>query len=163
MSNPGLHPHGAIDIATDIGSKIIAPEKGALFLYWSQRIGDGIYWPDDGSNPFPWRNYFYDMFGGVIVLKGESGRSHLFAHIYINQLYNKKNHSWTAIEESADKRFPLTAMLAGGIIVEEGELIGWTGDAGFSTGPHCHYEIHKGFSWERWESREDPEKIDWEY
>ena len=31
--------------------------------------------------------------------------------------------------------------LAPGINVKQGQVIGYVGSTGFSTGPHCHYEI----------------------
>jgi len=161
LSNPGAHVHGAIDVDTPIGSLIVAPEDGTLFLYYAIRHQDGQNWPNDGSNGFPWKNYFYDMYGVILVLKGDSGDTHVFAHSYINQIHNKSRHDWVALEEKVAKRFPLLAMLAGGIRVRRGEKIGETGNAGYSTGPHCHYEIHQGFAWQKWGDRLDPEKMEW--
>jgi hypothetical protein len=161
ISNPGKHVHGAIDIQTGIGSPIVAPEAGGLYLYFSIRSMDRQYWPQNEMKEFPFRNYFYDMYGGVAVLKGDSGMTHLFSHLYMNPMHNRQRHDWVYIEQKEDTRFPVFCMMAGEIKVEAGEKIGESGNSGFSSGPHVHYEIHEGFRWQKWNDRPDPEKINW--
>lgn len=162
VSNPGEHPHAAIDIGLKVGSQILAPERGKLYLYCAIRHKDGVYWPANEMIHFPYRNYFYDMYGAILVLKGDSGLTHLFAHSYMKQLHNNSTHDWAYIEQKADLRFPIFCMLAGEIEVFAGATIGRTGNAGYSSGPHCHYEQHEGFIWQDWKDRPDPEKVDWE-
>lgn len=162
ISNPGEHPHGAIDIATPIGSSILAPERGKLIMYFARRPKDKIYWKSGEMNHFPYRNYFYDMYGGLLVLKGESGMTHVFTHIYMNQMHNKEQHDWAYIEEKANERFPIFCMMAGEIEVGKGAKIGVTGNSGYSTGAHCHYEIHQGFKWQKHTDRPNPQEISWE-
>lgn len=162
VGNPGKHVHGGIDIGCRTGSRIVAPEDGGLCLYYARRMQDGQYWPAGTLDDFPFRNYFYDMFGGVAVLRGSSGKTHVFTHLYAKQMNNNARHDWAVIEEPGKKRFPLLAHMAGEIRIRKGEFICYTGDSGFSSGPHCHYEIHDGFKWQDWGERPDPEKIDWE-
>lgn len=162
ISNPGEHPHGAIDIGTQTGSKIVAPEPGGLYLYFAVRPNFVVHWPGKEMESFPYRNYFYDMFGGIAVLRGESGLTHVFAHLYMNTMHNKQRHDWAFQEQREDSRFPVFSFMAGEIKVREGDFIGETGNSGYSSGPHCHYEIHNGFIWQNWKDRPDPEKIEWE-
>ena len=172
LSNPGKHIHGAVDIAAPIGEKIFAPEDGLLVSYMGIRNKDGQYWPigeypQSGRRDFPFSNYFYDMYGGLLVLQGYSGRTHLFAHCYGNQLWNispvmqiidKPYH-----EEKEDKRFPLVAWISKQAPVKNGQHIGYVGNAGFSTGPHVHYEIHPSYAWHKHADRINPELLfDWE-
>jgi len=162
MSNPGEHPHGAIDIATPVGSTILAPEHGKLIMYFARRPKDGLYWKPNEMGHFPYRNYFYDMYGGLLILKGESGLTHVFTHIYMSQMHNKEKHDWAYIEEKADERFAIFCMLAGEIEVFEGAKIGVTGNSGYSTGDHCHYELHKGFVRQAHADRPNPQEILWD-
>jgi murein DD-endopeptidase MepM/ murein hydrolase activator NlpD len=162
VTNPGKHVHGAIDIGTPVGAPIVAPESGELSLYFSVRHQDEVYWPTGEMSDFPFRNYFYDMFGGVAVLRGESGMTHLFAHMYMNPMHNKTNYNWIYKEQRADARFPVFCFIAGEIKIKSGEKIGEAGNSGFSFGSHVHYEIHEGFKWQPWGDRPDPEKIKWE-
>jgi len=163
LSNPGKHPHGAIDIGLKVGSPIIAPERGTLFGYYSIRPVESIYWPVGEQVDNPYRNYFYDMYGGLLVLKGDSGITHIFTHIYMNQLRNKNKclSKWKPLEQKANARFPIFCERSENVRVYPGAEIGNSGNAGYSTGAHCHYEQHRGFKWQSWEDRPDPEKTDW--
>lgn len=161
MSSPGKHKHGAIDIGTAEGSQIVAPEKGELFYYFGTRPHDSMYWPQGEMKGFPYRNYFYDMYGALLILKGQSGITHIFTHIYMNQIFNKENCEWAYYEEKLSARFPLFCFKSNEVIVYEGAKIGVTGNSGYSTAPHCHYELHKGFIWQDWADRPNPEKINW--
>ena len=163
------HKHGAVDIRARVGSIIKAPESGTCFAYIGIRPKDGLYWPEIPviyDRPFYWRNYFYDMYGGIIVLLAHNGNpkivtlNHIMAHCYGNQIFNDSilgyfPQHW--IEEKEDKRFPIHGNYSDPIVVEEGDPIGFVGNAGFSTGPHLHHEIHHGYIWEVHENRVNPE------
>ena len=165
LAKPGAHKHGAIDIGLKVGSQIIAPEIGMLFGYIAIRPAEDLYWPSNEITNNPYKNYFYDMFGGILILKGESGITHIFAHLYGNQLLNKIDLNWknTFKEEKESLRFPLLCFQSKEQEVFEGADIGVSGNAGYSTSAHCHYEMHNGFIWQKHEVRPNPEKIDWEY
>lgn len=155
------HNHGAIDISAPIGTPIHAPEKGEVFAWCSYRIKPGQVWPNapvinGGANSFC--NYFYDTFGGVLILRSaDTMRTHIITHSYGNQLFNKgiyQNAHY--IEQREDDRFPIHGFYTSLTEVKEGAIIGYVGNAGYSTGAHIHWEIHHGRTWQRWESRIDP-------
>jgi hypothetical protein len=88
---------------------------------------------------------------------------HLFTHSWWNQLYNKNIIDKLLItyqEEKKQDRFPIASMhnLATPAFIKVGDIIGYVGNAGFSTGPHVHYEIHEG-KFQVHEDRPDPEKL----
>lgn len=160
------HPHGALDIAARTGERIIAPEGGMLH-YWlafrpdkTRRISElnHVVFPFH----FQGHNYFYDIYGGVIILLGKSGMTHFFCHSFANQLYNLSGHRmrWKYAESRETERFPVFVWYTVngfGHHVREGEKIGDVGNAGFSTGPHVHYEMHKGRMWNPHADRPRPE------
>jgi murein DD-endopeptidase MepM/ murein hydrolase activator NlpD len=162
--------HGGLDIGAPLGSPIVAPETGSAFAYFARRTPDGTrYWPEFlelHGRGFPFLNYFYDMYGGIIVLKAHNGnprrirRTHIFAHSSQRQLFTKPpfgdRERWP-IEESAYIRYPIFGWYSEQIIVEEGQTIGHVGNSGFSTGPHVHWEMHEGFTYQKHEERIDPE------
>lgn len=165
VSDPGKHIHGAIDIGAPVGEPIRAPEAG-VYMYWvAIRHKDGEYWPHEviiNDMKFYWSNYFYDMYGGLIlVLSGDGKRVHIIAHSYVNQLFNKNGKLQVrTYEEKIDKRFPLLAVYSKAEVCREGEKLGYVGNAGYSTGSHIHWEIHNGWSWDVWDKRINPEVWD---
>jgi len=162
MSNPGAHIHGAIDIGASQGASIVAPEAGVAFAWCAFRPEEGLVWPSpisvNGAR-MPFSNYFNDMYGSIIVLRSKDDhRTHVIAHSFPNQLFNTRIYQGIQyIEEQQVKRFPIHANYTPPLAVKRGEMIGYVGNAGYSTGPHIHWEIHHGWKWERWEERINPE------
>ncbi len=165
------HKHAAGDIGTKIGTLIVAPEDGLLFFYKALRPNNQVLWPK-GEEPvlrrfehsaFPFSNYFYDLYGSLIVLVTEN-RVHVFCHSYWKQLFVKFNKeqfesklSWQYHEQSKDERFVIEATYSRlPIPTSAGDPIGYVGNAGFSTGPHVHWEIHPSYKYYDYEQRIDP-------
>ena len=162
--NP-YHVHGAVDIGADIGVDVVAPETGRLRAYLAIRYKGATYWPEKiviDRQHFPYLNYFYDMFGGILVLRSMDGRrTHAIAHCYGNQLFDKgpfasANLHW--IEEKMKTRWPIHAVYTDEVRVAEGHIIGQVGDAGTSTAPHIHWEIHNRYRLNDHSDRIDPER-----
>jgi hypothetical protein len=152
------HPHGALDIAAPRGTPVVAPESGKLCFYRALRPqpvpgADPALWPGGPAaypayhcEPFPFTNYFDDVYGTIAVLQGDqSGLIHVFAHFYFRPVFEHEPVGWTYQEQPDDSRWPLSLMHTFKIPrqVFKGSLIGRIGNAGFSTGPHLHWEIHK--------------------
>ena len=159
------HVHGAIDIAAAIGTPIIAPEAGMLHYFAAFRPDHDRTMGEFGENQFPFyfmgRPYFYDIYGALILVLGKSGHTHIFAHSFLNHLFNAPPHrvKWKYDESPAFERFPLTAFFTTngyGHHISEGATIGSVGNAGYSTGPHVHYEMHKGRLWQEHAKRPRP-------
>lgn len=159
------HPHGAIDIGARIGTKIVAPEAGELVYFKAVRANNTQRWYEVEwkGQPFPFQNYFYDVYGSVIFLIGKSGLWHVITHSYWNQLYNLGSVGSENIryqEQGADARFPIFCYhnLEKPVKVYRGAEIGAVGNAGFSTGAHAHIEIHEG-KFQKHKDRPRPEDI----
>ena len=154
------HVHGAIDIGVSMGTPILMPEDGRLWRWAAFRYEQGEVWPEmpiliDYGNSFC--NYFYDTFGGIIIVhSADELRTHIIAHLYCNQLFNRFDQRVHYIEEKKKARFAIHGLFTESHEEKEGSVIGYVGDAGFSSGPHVHWEIHHGSRWEKWESRINP-------
>lgn len=165
------HIHGAVDIAAPSGRTITAPEAGLLRGYIARRAPNNgsQYWDDPIVMPhhayvnrvFPFSNYFYDMFGGVLVLRAGE-RTHIFTHVFGRQMFNygiftEYPKYWH--EEKGKLRWPIFAIYTPEVPVGVGQAIGKVGDAGYSSGPHVHWEIHNGYRWNKHLERINPESL----
>ncbi|MFP4378693.1 MAG: M23 family metallopeptidase [Spirochaetales bacterium] len=159
------HVHGAIDLAAPVGTPILATEAGMLYYFVAFRPTRNreLAELELDNEPFDFAGhpYFYDTYGALIVLLGESGKTHLFCHSFMNQLFNDPpvRVRWRYKESPAIERHPLTAFYTTngyGRYVHEGDHIGDVGSAGYSTGPHVHYEMHSGRRWQPHGDRPNP-------
>jgi len=141
--------HGAWDVAVPYNTKILAPENGLLVYYIGNLPMNSGNWPK-GEGPkingklFPWRNYSYNVFGAITVLYADSGRAHVFAHSYENQVFNKNplHVKWKSCEESKEAPPVIKCQYTSPVRVKIGAHIGYVGSSGNSTGNHIHWEIH---------------------
>lgn len=164
---PKTHIHGAIDIPGELLDPVIAPENGIIMAMKNWRPADksGKPWPDSRMDIFPYHNYFNDMYGPIVILKGDSGYVHIFAHSYWKRILSvdwAQLIEWNYMEEKADARWPFHSDYSTWTKVYRGEKITSFGNAGYTMGCHVHYEIHPNYKWYTYKKRIDPEKIKWE-
>ena len=74
----------------------------------------------------------YATADGTVSLAGNAGNGY-GNHVIINHGYGYETLYGHMVRVKA----------RGGQAVKRGEVIGWVGSTGKSTGPHCHYEVHK--------------------
>ena len=74
----------------------------------------------------------YATANGTVTLSGNTGNGY-GNHVVINHGYGYETLYGHMVRVKARN----------GQSVKRGEVIGWVGSTGKSTGPHCHYEVHK--------------------
>lgn len=74
----------------------------------------------------------YATADGVVTTAGNTGNGY-GNHVVINHGYGYETLYGHMVRVKVRK----------GQSVKRGEVIGWVGSTGKSTGPHCHYEVHK--------------------
>ncbi len=74
----------------------------------------------------------YATADGTVMTSGNSGNGY-GNHVIINHSYGYETLYGHMVRVKSRN----------GQAVKRGEVIGWVGSTGKSTGPHCHYEVHK--------------------
>ena len=74
----------------------------------------------------------YATADGTVTTAGSTGNG-FGNHVVINHGYGYETLYGHMVRVKASN----------GQLVKRGEVIGWVGSTGKSTGPHCHYEVHK--------------------
>jgi murein DD-endopeptidase MepM/ murein hydrolase activator NlpD len=122
-SIPAIQPVSNKDltrVASGYGYRIDPVYKVTKFhagLDFTAPQGTPVYATADGA--VKEANYNAGGYGNQVVINHGYGYETLYGHLY--RIKTRK-----------------------GKIVKRGEVIGWVGNTGKSTGPHCHYEVHKG-------------------
>ncbi|RKX56570.1 MAG: M23 family peptidase [Thermotoga sp.] len=118
--NRGPHFHMGVDLSTGLarGKPIYSADRG-----WLVRIEI-----DED-----------DIYGNVVVLEHENDYRTIYAHL---SSFSKKLEQMVKSlkEEFEDKRI-VVEFPEGEIIFEKGEIVGYSGDTGEASQPHCHFEI----------------------
>jgi len=115
------HFHAGIDIPTN------------------QKIGYPIYSCADGYvsriKVSPWG------FGKAIYINHENGLTTVYAHL---ENFNSEIQNYILNQQYQKKTFSLDISLSkSSFQVKQGEIIGFTGSSGNSTGPHLHFEVRE--------------------
>ena len=115
------HFHAGIDIPTN------------------QKIGYPIYSCADGYvsriKVSPWG------FGKAIYINHENGLTTVYAHL---ENFNSEIQNYILKQQYQKKTFSLDISLSkSSFQVKQGEIIGFTGSSGNSTGPHLHFEVRE--------------------
>lgn len=158
------HVHGAIDIGGAGIVPLFAPAACDVYRFVIVRPESGGSWKwqlrEGELSRLPWGEYTYDIYGGVTVCDTYDGHVHLFCHSYMRQLQDAtRGLLWSYEEQPSDARFPVMLWHTFGWAqrAEAGEVIGAVGNAGYSFGPHLHYEIHRGWVNTPYAERPNPE------
>ena len=113
------HFHSGIDIKTnqEIGLPIFAPASGYISRLKISPTG----------------------FGKAIYLSHANGLTTVYAHL---DRFNKDVHAYVLNKQYELKQFSIDVFLEKNTFkIDKGQIIGYTGNSGSSSGPHLHFEI----------------------
>ena len=150
-----LHPHASWDVASSTADKnmiIHAPENGMVQYHLIKRVkklNHTLNWPS--GRWYAFSNYFFDIWGGLIIFYGKSGLTYVFVHI--------DEPDVRGVYESKDENFDSKVTFENLKHCVEGDVLGVSGNSGLCFGPHLHFELHEKKEWIRHRDRIDPKTI----
>ena len=149
------HVHGALDISGGDGivlSPVDGEAQGFVIFRGVEPSVQIRNWGQDEKPDIlslPWREYWQDIFGAIIVIieRGTS-RLHILAHFWPSKVLNHDPefggpfHSIYYLEERSKTGWPSHILMTDEVYVKQGQRLAPLGNAGYTTGPHVHWEIH---------------------
>ena len=160
LEGPKTHVHGAWDIAVPVNTPIYAEVSGKLYKVYHRRrdgkVFHDLFWLD--KTWFAFSHYYWEVWGCLIILEGDDGKTYVHAHCPREQTMNFFRTDAPCTYQTFDKTDAAEAFhnLDYPVHVSEGDLLGTSGNDGYSTGPHIHLEIHKGRNYTPHADRPDP-------
>jgi len=118
------HFHSGIDLKTEgvTGKEVVAADSGFVYLILVSPVG----------------------FGKAIFLRHPSGYSTVYGHL---DAYAPEIEEYVKAQQYRSKSFPVTIYPPDERFrVKRGQLIGYSGNTGGSSGPHLHFEVRKSNS-----------------
>ena len=118
------HYHSGLDIKTQgvTGKEVVAADSGYVYLVYVNSVG----------------------FGKALFIRHPSGYSTVYGHL---ESFSPEIEEYAKYQQYRNKSFIATIYPPPDrLVVRKGQIIGYSGNSGSSSGPHLHFEIRKSDS-----------------